>query len=1056
MNSRERGAEVQATSPRPSIDLVTLVELLTRVISPSNDRENPSSDHFNDRAALIFDAQNQRLRLCTSAILLRLFNHPQFKKSFNPQHGGGFIKDLTDVRYGTRAYLGGHLTEGNNSRLRDVLVKLIEEIDRSIDAALPEDRNLSSLLLDQPEEKLRTLSKNIGTSFKNDRPHTATLIPLGFESIEDRPNSVPHARVISAIERVQTGACWERMLQAVGEYLEQQDTDEDDINVALQSLQAEKQGENSQVQGFLDFLEDKALARVRLKITFRIMEAIASTISNSTNSNKRNLSEYIHRVLELFESAQNRGYSVDLTVHFGSDAEFNLEEELRKAIFYSCLPVWPEAKAQIFEQKVDKNIVREVSYRFRVNGQNPDAGKSAFAARLDKIKDALLNEDKNSPTPAHIIRFRLAELIFLAVVLPGENKTSVNESMAQILNKLKSQGKEFIQELLKKLLSQDKSISELAEILIGILRQKRSQIIHQVKRNLDQQFICVKQDIINWDRLEVAESGAANLFANEKDWFKQIEICDRPETPNLLFSVKVNTQLSEYNLVAQGESNSIQAQRLFTPKILQVRWVPYDGKKENGNWVYRQSDSTRNAQELSMPALIQVEYDIKYLTRTPKKQTQQDQSQQPLEKSKQYHAGAIAGFSVLIYTYLWRIIRRIKEIDPSEFTVLMLRLQESGRQRNDENKRSQNGEYYVYGAAQAIESALAEDIPIRMQGMVLKNANQDQKNSKKMGSFQALISAFPVAISTPTVDNVPNIGLISYATRPCDDVGNFDKSELLLSQSYYATKINQPFEGYKLQHARMKSDIIDLNSGGVSYTQRLVQEEINNLKDKGCKHIILLSHAYRGRRINRAADYNLSLNPVRFLESLFESFPNLTIYPMVRDIFPATRLHKREPNEAAFEILRAGHHGTFSRLGEEVRGREIIPVYTFATLYAIQPEKRPQSGFCVYFLVSDQRVSNIDWTERARQHLINPEGRSPIHPGLMSMLRGLHFIEAERGVQKGQLMPVLDPFSWISPTTTETAGEVEILHSRRKGKVFLSYRALLSRVSSVLHSPHFA
>ena len=40
------------------------------------------------------------------------------------------------------------------------------------------------------------------------------------------------------------------------------------------------------------------------------------------------------------------------------------------------------------------------------------------------------------------------------------------------------------------------------------------------------------------------------------------------------------------------------------------------------------------------------------------------------------------------------------------------------------------------------------------------------------------------------------------------------------------------------------------------------------------------------------------------------------------------------------------------------------------------------------------------------------------------MLRGLHFIEAERGVQKGQLLPVLDPFPWISPNTVEAAGDV--------------------------------
>ena len=38
------------------------------------------------------------------------------------------------------------------------------------------------------------------------------------------------------------------------------------------------------------------------------------------------------------------------------------------------------------------------------------------------------------------------------------------------------------------------------------------------------------------------------------------------------------------------------------------------------------------------------------------------------------------------------------------------------------------------------------------------------------------------------------------------------------------------------------------------------------------------------------------------------SFPNLTIYTILRDVFPATRLHKRDTNEAGFEILQAGDY----------------------------------------------------------------------------------------------------------------------------------------------------
>lgn len=59
---------------------------------------------------------------------------------------------------------------------------------------------------------------------------------------------------------------------------------------------------------------------------------------------------------------------------------------------------------------------------------------------------------------------------------------------------------------------------------------------------------------------------------------------------------------------------------------------------------------------------------------------------------------------------------------------------------------------------------------------------------------------------------------------------------------------------------------------------------------------------------------------------------------MQRDVFPATRLRKRNSNEAAFEILRAGDHTSFLMSVEKVRVRDVIPVYTF--LHFLQFKKR--------------------------------------------------------------------------------------------------------------------
>jgi len=1065
MPSQNSGADIQARSPKPSVDLATVIDLLADAISPSNNTGKVDEPDPKNRQAFIFDPQKQRLRVCTSAVLRRLFAYKDFQQAFNPTQNGGFIKDFSMPAFGNRSKIGGCLVEDNAKRLPAATDKLIAAIDKALLSALPEGTSLATLLLDQPVKHLNQLAKVAGTVFR-DQANTANLIPIAFPNTDIQPNNQPKlvAKVISALETIEANNYFEQLCSAVRTHAEEQlDWDEDYIESAIASLTGEKERQDSQLNRFLNFLDDEALARVRLNITFQIMEEFAKYAQTSKELNPQLLAEYINRVINLVTSAKENGYTVNLAAHFGIAAEFELQDYLSKATFYYCLPVWAESKTQLFEEKVRNQtgnsfgVAREVTYRFRVNGNNPEFGKPAFEARLEKIKKELLpDEETTTQQPGKICR-SLAELIFLAIVVPRNHQVSLSletlpDSVNGLLEFLKSEGREGINKLVQNLLERAKSMENIGTALISILRTQGQKIIAQVQRRSTQQFICVKRSVIEWSRLEGAEPGVRDLLVGasqggreQVEWFKNIEICDKPETPGLLFSVKVTTEISEHNLAIDGDAYKIQAQRLLPEKLLQICWVPYNSEKgEDRQWIYKPSVNALVGKGWVLPAAIQIEYETKTLVTT--KQT---------EESKQLHAAAVSAFSVLVYCCLWRIIQRLKQGSNDEsinFTTLMLRLQETGRQSEENN----SGESYVYAAAQTLEAILAEDTSIRMQGIVLSNITQQTENTKwiKRGIFNALLSAFPLVISTPNTPAEPKIGLISYATRPCNEttfLNEAEKSYLFLTQSYIATAVNEPFCGYKLHSERMQSDVID--SPEQLKKQRLVQEEIGYLKSLGCQHIILLSHAYGGRRINRVADYNSSLNPKEFMEEVYKNFPELTIYTMLQDVFPSTRLHSRDlkNEEAGFEIPRAENHTSFVNSFKIIRDRDIIPVYSFATLHAIEKENRPQSGFCVYFLVSDGRISSINWTERARQHLINPEQDSSIHPCLITVLRGLHFIEAEKGVQSKQLIPVLDPFSWISPTTVEGAGEVEVLKNRRKGKVLLSYPALLTHVSQVLH-----
>ncbi|HLO87236.1 MAG TPA: hypothetical protein VK203_19820 [Nostocaceae cyanobacterium] len=1055
------GAKIQASSSKPAVELATLVDLLAKSLVPKKDTNNTTDVHPDYKRVFSFNSKSRRLQLCSSAVLRRLFGLKDFKKAFNPDEDGGFIQDFQPSAFGTKSRIGGHLTKSSRDSLSAAVDRLIAAIDQEINVVLPPETSLSVLLLDQPVQHLQGLAKKVGAYFTN-QAQTANLVPIAFPDGETKTKAQnkPIAKVISAREQINADNYFELMCSAVKDYGQnQRNWDEDDIDAAIDSLEAERDRVDSQLTRFLNFLDDEALSRVRLTITLQIMEAIAQSSLAQNQPNHQLLAEYVHRVSSLWKSATEVGYSVDLTAAFGSDVEFELLDYLNQATFYFCLPVWPEWETQLFEDKAKNDqgksygVVREVSYRFRINGNNPEKNKSAFLARLDKIEE-LLFSDEETTSPKPWVKCRcLAELIFLAIIIPAQNTEKISSetfpsSGQQLITSLQTNSNTTVKQLIEDLRLREPVMQAIATALIDVIKTKSEKIISQVQQQSSQQFICVKRSIIEWSRLEGADQGTQGLLKagsqpskETVEWFKHIEICDTPETTGLLFSVQVNTELCEHNLVTKGDAYEIKAQKLLTKQLLQIVWLPCSFEKDaSKKWKYNISNNAIHAKNWMLPAAVQIEYELQTFQRSKDKKD---------EKNKQYHAAAVSAFSVLVYCCLWRIIDRLKQDGNNDFTTLMLRLQEQGKEADE-----MSGDNYVYAAAQSLEAILAEDTNIKMQGVVLENLSKQTDNTQwiKRNVFNALVSAFPLAISTPKPPEVPKIGLISYATRPCNETVGLDSKDrgyLFLTQSYIATAISSPLLGYELKAERKQSDIVD--SPEKLRKQRLVQEEIAYLKNQGCQHIILLSHAYGGRRFNRIADYNSILTPKEFLEDVFQTFPDLNIYTMLRDVFPATRLRERGIGEAGFEILEARDHTNFLHSVERVQVRDVIPVYTFATLYAVQENERPQSGFCVYFLVSDQRMSDITWTERPRQHLINANQNDPVHPCLISVLRGLHFIEAQGVVKKGQLIPVLDPFDWISPNTVETAGEVEVLHTRRKGKVYLSYPALLTHISQVVH-----
>jgi len=313
-------AKIQAVSPKPAIELATLIELLAQAIPIQESKsDQPDLRHPNFHPLFDFDRQKRKLRISSSSVLRRLYGLEEFKIVFDPQKNKGFIQDLSLSGFGTKSVIGGNLTANSTLKLTAAVDKLIAAMAApapwGIAIALPPEakNSLSSLLLDKPAQQLQKLAKRTGAYFQN-QSQIANLVPIAFPPTGTKTSSQnpPIAKVITASERIDAEDYFGRLCSSVREYSQNQlNLDEDDIENAIDAFRAEKERLDSQLHRFIAFLDDQALARVRQAITLGIMQAIARYSQAKPQSKYQALSEYVNRVSILSTTFTEIDYSVD-------------------------------------------------------------------------------------------------------------------------------------------------------------------------------------------------------------------------------------------------------------------------------------------------------------------------------------------------------------------------------------------------------------------------------------------------------------------------------------------------------------------------------------------------------------------------------------------------------------------------------------------------------------------------------------------------------------------------------------------------------------------------
>ncbi|MEO9160935.1 MAG: hypothetical protein ABI349_00805 [Casimicrobiaceae bacterium] len=977
-----------------------------------------------------------------------MFHNPAFRKQTVASATSGFLRNVTLPPRFTTAKMGGQLLPGSDGATTKAIDDLAEAVRAALDTV--PDSAMQELVARDGGAVLAGLAGELGVSLAAGS-ETATLVPIEFAGTErnvvEREKDV--ARVIAAIEEIDGGDWLASMKDALKKKLDRDGYDEEDVDAILDSLSQQRAQPNSQVNRFINFLDDEALARVRLQVTFELMRALANLVKGTL------LATYVHRVLsifELFASVEGEGLPIDVSSLLGLKADFNLSDYLRTVMLYRTLPVWADWSTQIFEIRNETSAggfatKREVSYRFRVNGQNPETGKSAFLTRVERYRDIFLAE----PDPAHPnLKRQLAELLLLYLVVPriGDGELSVQELRQRTLDvagQLKADTRGTLSAIIEDLATREPAMREIANSLIHLLKSRSRHLLEAAERETTKLNVCVQFSVLDWTRVKSAGPGSTELLrkpesGDEKiEWFKHIVVTSDPLAVPLRWSVVgVKTRLIEQGLAPTGDERHLLMRRESSGPVLPIRWMPFQRSRDN-EWL----PDFAAAGAWSLGAGVDIEYDDRTLSlnRERDKAGSEEKSE-----AAEMRASACAAFALLVYVTLWEIVHRVKlalpEVRP---TALMLRLHAKGR-----SALSTEGSQALYVVSQAVERSLARELPVKLQGFVTEGPAYGI-SYRQRGTVAALKAAFPLTAGTDAPPALDRVAVVTYVTRPRDIHPNFPGADgyLFISQTYHATTADAT-NGYRIAAARMLIRLVD--SRRQFREPQLILEEIARLHAEGYRHIMLLSHHFGNRHIGRAAERHSPHTTVEFLEEASRRFPDVFLYPLRRDVFPATRLHIRENNtESGFEVVSASAHSRFLNTQDQDLLRGLIPIYTFATLAVPVDEGRPQSGFCTYFLDVEQRLSSIEWRTTIQQNMLGIGSARPIRDALISVLRGIHYLESERVPGKLQALPVLDPFGWTAPVSMAAAGELEVARSRRQGSVLLSFPALLAHVTKVLH-----
>lgn len=1045
MSTKLDGAQAGISDERASIDLAWAA---SQVASAIEEAAAEGSDLLKvagkNGRTLIFD---------TDPIIAKMLSNSEFLKDSETR----FLKGVHPPQQAGRTLkVGGRIRQGSETAFKNSLQSISRLADDLIREALSASgtsaRDFWTSVADAPTY-LKSVAGQLQNKYQPDA--SVQMTPLAFADAITATAENMVARQVTSFEVVSDGNRLDQIMKSAERFfVMRKKQDPEDVEEDVEGWRANGALPGSYVDRLINFLDDEGLSRVRSAVSFRIMRALADAAEEAGGA--RDLVRYIRRLDDLFARlVETRAESllVELSSLFGPNGVFDLGDMLSKASTCRQLAVWAIWDAQLFERHSpnvgDSGVQREVCYHFRANGFNPHEEKSTFMARVDTASEALREASVRPRSKSY-----LGELLLYDAVLRDDDVDPV-VAIAQRMKVMEGSGdrNRAVRELQIDLAAKEMLVSRIASQLISVLRIRQSaKRIAAVIREPISYFVNVTDAIVNRNAVGSATDHPFILAVEGEEqkikWLQCLRITSGTSVTggNDFFSFKVTVQIGDRALVGNGEKVSVPTSRLVEGRVALMNLLPKTDDKakhqESVNKLNRLWRDGRNS--------IVILYNPRQIAGSRK-----EDKNSPSGPRHSRLSASRAALLILLQVVAERIIDAMSPDRLRDHLILYR------HQLYPKQKDSRQGWLYsseaIYAMSQALEHALGKKLRVKLQGTVASHISDPSSIWRLKKSFDAVMSGFDIKTAISGDAGLRKVGIVSFASRPCDIDDSTGPSEqdlyVVAGKSYL---LDPCPDGTVL---RRRANILDTYNGDETVKNpSIVKEVVQDLVAEGCSNIVLLAHKYAGRSIGRSASRHRHHENVGFLTELGRSFPGVIFHPVVRDTMKVVRVSEQGRDRVGFEIIGKEAHSlrnVGSDMKESFNAEGLIPFYSLATLHVVQVKSekghRAQSGITTYYTLNPHNADGLDI-------LIGNTGLmttgSADHRSIIAALRGIHLIESEEGAMNSIVKPVLEPSSWMSPSDINGAGEIKAMGSsrNRSGTVEMSLTAISATVSKTMRS----